>query len=167
MINDPIAEFRSLSPDQQIKEGEDSLLSRILEKAIEAHRKYPSLGMDNLDTFLSDSDCVRYPTRIVFEYGAEMAPHQFAQPEPDHRSSNPNAKVLYLRPILRDHPKYAVAAVAYMLPLLNYGDIIRDEHCLVYAATLLGLTEDECYDLVCEIADFAGSEVKYEARSES
>ncbi len=160
MSIDPIQEFRSLSPQEQIKEGEDSLLSHILERGIETHAKYPNLGMDNLDAFFADRDCVRYPTRIVFEYGAEMAPHQFAQPEKDFRSGEGHAKVIYLRPTLKERPDYALAAIAYILPLVNYGDIIGDEHCLVYAASLLGLTEEECYRLMCEVADYCGSETK-------
>lgn len=159
---DPIQAFRNMSPQQQAQEGEDSLLAHLLEKGIAAHQKYPGLGMDSVDTFLADRDCVRYATRLVFEYGAEMAPHQFAQPERDFRSTQAHAKVLYLRPALRESPRLAIAAVAYMLPLLNYGDIIRDEHCLVYASALLGLTEDECYELMCEVADFVDGEVKYE-----
>ncbi len=167
MSTDPVQEFRSLSPDEQIKEGEDSLLSHILERGIETHAKYPNLGMDNLDAFLADRDCVRYPTRIVFEYGAEMAPHQFAQPEQDFRSTEAHAKVIYLRPILKDRPDYAMAAIAYMLPLLNYGDIIGDEHCLIYTASLLGLSEDACYKLICEVADFCGSDERLQSEPDT
>ena len=146
---------------EQIKEGEDSLLAHVLEKSIQAREKYPEMGMDNVDTFLADSDCLRFPVRYVFEFGAEMAPHQFAQPEEDLRSGDPNARVIYLRPILRKRPGYAMLAIAYMVPLINYGEIVNDEHCLVYAASLLGLSEDDCYRMLCDMADFCGSETRY------
>lgn len=167
MTSDPIEQFRRMTTAEQIKEGEDSLLSHILEKSIEAREKYPSLGMDNLDTFLGDTDCLRYPTRYVFEFGADMAPHQFAQPEEDVRSEDPNARVIYLRPNLRNRPDYAVLAIAYMVPTVNYGEVATDEHCLVFAASLLGKSEDECYEALCELADFCGSDIKYKEGSDS
>jgi hypothetical protein len=45
----------------------------------------------------------------------------------------------YLRPPLRDHPDLVVLAVAYMIPVINYGEIVTDEHCRCYGTTLLGL----------------------------
>ena len=165
MISDPIEQFRRMTTAEQIKEGEDSLLAHILEKALQAREKYPNIGMDAIDTFLADSDCLRYPARYAYEFGADMAPHQFAQPEEDLRSNDPNARVLYVRPLLRKRPDYAILAIAYMIPLVNYGDIVNDEHCLVYAASLLGLSEDECYLRLCELADYCGSEVKYAEKS--
>ena len=51
----------------------------------------------------------------------------------------------------------ALLAVAYMIPVINYGDIITDEHCLRYGATLLGMMEEEFYDAVCRMADYAGA----------
>ena len=160
-MHDPIETFRNLSTEEQVQEGEDSLLSHVLEKAIQAHNKYPEIGMDTMDAFLADSECLRYPTRYVFEFGADMAPHQFAQPEPDYRVEGGQGKVIYLRPPLRDRPDFASLAIAYIVPVINYGDIIRDEHCLIYAAALLGMTEDECYDKLCQLAEFAGVEKKY------
>ncbi len=167
MIEDPIEAFRRLTPEEQIQEGEDSLLSHVLEKAIQAHAKYPLLGMDQMDAFLADPDCLRYPTRYVYEFGSEMAPHQFAQPEEDFRLPGGQGKVVYLRPVLRQRPDFAALAVAYMVPPINYGDIASDAHCLVYAAALLGLTEDECYERLCAVADFCGSEIKYAGAADS
>ncbi len=166
MIFDPVAKFRALSPEAQIKEGEDSLLAHILERASVAHVRYPNLGMDTVDTFLSDRDCLRYPTRYVYEFGAEMAPHQFAQPEPDFRSDDSQALVIYLRPPLRERPEYALLAIAYMIPLINYGEVIRDEHCLVYAAALLGMTEDKCYESLMGLAQYCECEVMYPDNSD-
>ncbi len=160
-MTDPIAQFRALSPEAQIKEGEDSLLAHILERGSLAHMKYPDLGMDSIDTFLSDCDCLRFPARYVYEFGSEMAPHQFAQPEPDFRSDHSGASVIYLRPVLRERPDFALLAVAYLIPLINYGEVVRDEHCSVYAGTLLGLTEEECYQRMLDIAAFCGCEEAY------
>ncbi len=112
--------------------------------------------MDKLDALLHDPECVRHPTRLVFEFG-EMARHQFAQPDIDCREPERDGRMLYLRPLLRDQPELIVQAVAYMIPLLNYGDIITDDHCRLYGATLLGLMEDQYYDQICALADAVGA----------
>jgi hypothetical protein len=68
--------------------------------------------------------------------------------------------VLYLRPLLRERPDLVVLAVAYMIPLINYGEIISDAHCLRYGAALMGMMEDEYYEQVCALADFVGAEAR-------
>ena len=59
---------------------------------------------------------------------------------------------------MRDRPDLAVLAVAYMIPAINYGDIITDEHCLRYGATLLGMMEEDFYQALCQMADLVGAE---------
>lgn len=154
------AELRKLSTAELAQLGEDSLKARLVEQAIAAHQKHGPLTFEKLDALLQDSDCVRYPTRLVFEFG-EMASHQFAQPDVDCRSLDEGGRVLYLRPALQSRPELVVLAVAYMLPLVNYGDVISDEHCLIYGATLLGLMEDEFYRQICGLADFVEAEIRY------
>jgi hypothetical protein len=153
------SDLSHMSTEELVRLGEDSLRDRLIEQATFAYQKYGSLTQEKLDTFLRDADCVRYPTRLVFEFG-EMASHQFAQPDVDWRNPDQGGRVLYLRPVLRDHPDLVPLAVAYMLPVLNYGDIIRDEHCIVYGATLLGLIEDEFYSRICSLADLVEAEVR-------
>ena len=149
-----------MSQEELVKLGEDSLKQRLQEQATFSHLRHGSLTPENLEAFLADPDCVRYPTRLVYEFG-EMAMHQFAQPDFDYRKPDENGRVLYLRPFLRDRPHLVVLAVAYMTPLLNYGEIIKDEHCLLFGATLLGLMEDEFYQKICALADLVGSETRF------
>lgn len=137
--------------------GQDSLRDHLLAQAVVAHQKHGPLTFDKLDALLHDPDCLRYPVRLVYEFG-EMAMHQFAQPDLDHRNTVQGGRVLYLRPILRDRPDLILLAVAYMIPLINYGDIITDDHCLRYGAALLGMMEDEFYHEICALADFVGAE---------
>ena len=160
---DPAATLRRLSSTELVKLGEDSLREHIAAQAVVAHQKHGPLTFAGLDALLADPECLRHPTRLVFEFG-EMAGHQFAEPDVDQRNREQDGRVLYLRPLLRDRPELAVLAVAYMIPLINYGDIITDEHCLRYGATLLGMMEEEFYAAVCQMADLVGAEV--EERSE-
>jgi hypothetical protein len=156
----PIADLRRLSAGELEKAGQASLREHLLAQAVVAHQKYGPLSFDKLEALLHDPACLRHPTRLVFEFG-EMAMHQFAQPDIDWRNTEHDGRVLYLRPLLRDHPNLAVLAVAYMIPLINYGGIISDEHCLFYGATLLGMLEDEYYQQMCALADFVGAEMRF------
>ena len=103
---DPVADLRRLSTDELVKLGEDSLREHIAAQAVVAHHKHAPLTFARLDALLTDPECLRYPTRLVFEFG-EMAMHQFAQPDLDHRNREQDGRVLYLRPLLRDRPDLA------------------------------------------------------------
>ena len=93
-----------------------------------------------------DPECLRYPTRLVFEFG-EMAMHQFAQPDLDWRNTGAGRPGALPPPAAARPPRPpAVLAVAYMIPVINYGDIITDEHCLLYGADAAGMMEDEYYE---------------------
>ena len=155
--NLPTADLRKLSPAELEQLGQQSLREHLLAQAIVVHQKHAPLTADTLDRLLNDPDCLRHPVRLVFEFG-EMAMHQFAQPDIDWRNTEKDGRLLYLRPMLREHPELLPLAVAYMIPLINYGDIISDEHCLLYGATLLGLTEAEFYAELCRLAELVGAE---------
>ncbi|HOX57202.1 MAG TPA: hypothetical protein P5205_08660 [Candidatus Paceibacterota bacterium] len=157
------ADLRRLPAGDLVEVGQDSLRGHIAAQAIVAHRKHAPLAFEGIDALLADRECLRYPTRLVFEFG-EMAGHQFAEPGPDLRNPEQNGRVLYLRPLLRQRPELALLAVAYMIPVINYGDVIADEHCVRYGATLLGMLEAEFYDAVCRLADFVGAEAKTQPR---
>ena len=154
---DPVADLRRMSVAELEQLGQASLRDHILAQAVVAHQKHGPLMFDKLDLLLNDPGCVRHPTRLVFEFG-EMAMHQFAQPDVDWRNRENDGWLLYLRPLLRERPDLVVLAVAYMIPLINYGDIVSDEHCLLYGAALLGLLEVEYYQQMCALADLVGAE---------
>ncbi len=151
--------MRGMSASELVQLGEDSLRDHLLAQAVVAHQKHRGLSFDTLDTLLTDPECLRYPTRLVFEFG-EMAMHQFAQPDIDYRNQEQDGRVLYVRPILREHPDLAVLAVAYMIPVINYGKTVSDEHCLLYGAALLGMMVEEFYQQICLLADVVGAEVR-------
>lgn len=154
------ADLRALPADELERLGQTSLLDHLLAQAVVAHQKYAPLTLEGLDRLLRDPDCLRFPTRLVYEYG-EMAQHQFAQPDVDWRDPDGAGRVLYLRPTLREHPERVLQAVAYMIPVLNYGEVVTDAHCLSYGATLLGQMEDEFYAALCALADLVGAAPRF------
>ncbi len=158
-VVDNAHELRKLSPAELEKLGQDSLREHLLAQAVVAHQKHGPVTADKLEALLHDPDCLRYPVRLVFEFG-EMAMHQFAQPDIDWRNREQDGRVLYVRPLLHDRPELLPLAVAYMIPLINYGDIIGDDHCLRYGAALLGMMEGEYYEKLCALTDFLGAETR-------
>ena len=155
----PVADLRRLSVSELAQIGSDSLRDHIAAQAVVAHHRHAPLTFAALDALLTDPECLRYPTRLAFEFG-EMAAHQFAQPDLDQGNREQDGRVLYLRPLLRERPELAVLAVAYMIPVINYGDIVSDDHCLRYGATLMGMMESEFYEAICLMADLVGAEPK-------
>jgi hypothetical protein len=153
-------DVRRLSALDLERLGQQSLRDHLLAQAVLAHQKHSPLTADKLDALLRDPECLRHPVRLVFEFG-EMALHQFAQPDLDWRNQAEDGRVLYLRPVLRDKAGLLPLAVAYMIPVINYGEIVSDEHCVLYGATLLGLTESEYYEKVCALSDFCGAETRF------
>lgn len=156
---DFIDELRRMSTEDLEGLGQRSLLDHLVAQAQVARGRHaPFLG-SQLDDLLQDRTCVRHPVRLVFEFG-EMALHQFAQPDIDWRNVEQGGRVLYLRPLLRERPEGILLAVAYLLPVINYGDIVTDEHCVHFGAALLGLAPEEFYRRICALADEVGAEAR-------
>jgi len=160
--NSPTSDLRKMSPAELEQLGQRSLREHLVAQAVVAHQKHSPVTAEKLDAMLHDPDCLRHPVRLVFEFG-EMAMHQFAQPDIDWRNTERDGRVLYLRPVLHNHPDLLPLAVAYMIPLINYGDIVTDDHCLAYGATLLGLMEEEYYQRLCALCDLLGAEARFAA----
>jgi hypothetical protein len=158
-MNSPehLARLRRMSSAELEQMGRESLREHLLAQAIVVHQRHSLLTPESLQAFLHDPQCVRHPIRLVFEFG-EMAMHQFAQPDIDWRNTAQDGRVLYVRPVLQDRPDLLRLAVAYLIPLINYGEIISDEHCILYGAALLGMMEREFYEQICALADFCGAE---------
>ncbi|MCC7374000.1 MAG: hypothetical protein IT581_05050 [Verrucomicrobiales bacterium] len=153
------SDLRKLSSSELERLGQQSLRDHLEAQAVIAHQKYSPLTAEKFDALLHDPECLRHPVRLAFEFG-EMAMHQFAQPDIDWRNTEQDGRVLYVRPLLRDRRDLLPLAVAYMIPVINYGDVISDEHCLAYGATLLGLTENEYYRALTRMSDDLGAEAR-------
>jgi hypothetical protein len=138
---------------QMSERGEGALAAHLLQLARIARRRHGPLKAENLSAFLDDPDCVRYPTRLVFEFG-EMGPNQFAQPEIDARDPDGEHRVLYVHPELASRPEDLIYAVSYMVPVIDYGEsVVSDETCCQYGAMLLDRSPAEYYRWICSLAD--------------
>lgn len=155
--HDFLAELRQMSEAELEHLGQQSLREHVVAQAQVARGKHAPFMGHQLDALLRDPECLRHPVRLVFEFG-EMALHQFGQPDIDWRNTAEDGRVIYLRPMLRERPEQVLLAVAYLIPLVNYGDVVTDEVCVAYGSTLLGLEPNEFYARICALADEVGAE---------
>lgn len=155
--DDFLTELRRLSTAELEEVGQRSLLAHVRAQAEVARQKHGPLAGDRLEPLLRDPACLRHPVRLVFEFG-EMAMHQFGQPGIDWRNPEQDGRVLYLRPMLRERPDLVLLAVAYLIPLINFGDVVTDEVCLGYGAALLDTSPAEFYRSICLLAETVGAE---------
>lgn len=162
---DFLTELRRLSSAELEQVGQRSLGEHVVAQAEVARAKHGPLAGDRLEALLQDPACLRHPVRLVFEFG-EMALHQFGQPDLDWRNPERDGRVLYLRPMLRERPDLVLLAVAYLIPLINYGEVVTDEICLRYGAALLDLTPDEFYRRICLLAETVGAEERLAGQAE-
>ncbi|MCC6354606.1 MAG: hypothetical protein IT577_12015 [Verrucomicrobiae bacterium] len=153
-------DIRRMSPEALARLGLDSLREHILAQAAVAHQRYAPLTAKSLGALLGDPGSVRYPVRVLYELG-DMAAHQFVHPGPRPTRPGKESMVLFVHPSLLEHREAVPAAIAYAIPQINYGDPVTDEHCLLYGATLLGITADEYYTRLCAIADAVGATARY------
>ncbi len=145
------SQLRAMGGAELARLGDDSLKSHLVDSAMVAHQSYAPFDEQQLLDFLENRNLVRFPVTLCFELGS-LAAHQFAQSEPDGKGFT-----LYLHPNLKNRPDDVIRAIAYFLPLMNYGDLVNDDHCIIYGATLTGTTVDEFYSQVCRMADDIGA----------
>jgi hypothetical protein len=109
------------------------------------------LSAQNLQEFLSDEECLRYPTRLVFDR-AHLESRQFAQPV---FSSSKEGLLcdLHIDPKLQNRPDVLYLAVAYMAAVINYGEAATPDLAEMMGALLAGMDQEQFYEKICEIAD--------------
>ena len=110
-----------------------------------------SLTAENYEQFLQDTDCLRCPTTIIFTTEG-LETHQFAQPVFSNLEGRPVCD-LRIDPRFENQPDKLYMFVAYMAAAINYGNLVSTELCEMQGAALTGMSEEEFYNTICEIAD--------------
>jgi hypothetical protein len=118
----------------------------------EIHRKYgPQIAWAEVLRILEDRTCVRYPCEITFD-SAPLQPGEFAYPA--QKGTRPEEGfTLYLHPCFRDDLQAAAMLVLYQLVVINYGHFASAEDAESFGAAALGVSTDEYYGLICQLAD--------------
>ncbi|MBI2421757.1 MAG: hypothetical protein HYV27_02925 [Candidatus Hydrogenedentes bacterium] len=134
-------------------EALDALLLDHAERAVE--RTVAKLGgpldKGNLAAFLSDPDCLRYPTSLVFS-DEGIDEHQFAEPFFDGDEGGRCCK-LHIATRFEDHPELLPLFVAYVAAAINYGQIANTNLCEKYGAGLVQMEQEAYYEALCGAFD--------------
>lgn len=135
-----------------LDDARQSLNAHVATKGAEIHEKYgPHIGWKELKHILNDRSCVRYPCEIAFD-GAALQPGELACPV--MKGERPDEGfTLHVHPLLLTQLDRVPAVVLYQLVVVNYGDFASSEDAEAFGAASLGMSRDEYYQNICEVAD--------------
>ena len=139
-------------------DARETLSAHVAAKGLELREKYgPEIGWDQLQQILLDRACVRYPCKVVFD-SSPLLPGEFAHPIP-YGSHPEEGFTLYVHPIYLRQREQVSFLVLYQLVLVNYGEFAAPEDAEIFGASDLGLSREEYYARVCQMADELGAGV--------
>jgi hypothetical protein len=136
-------------------DARQSLTAHVAAKGAEIREKYgPHIGWKELERILNDRACVRYPCEIVFD-ARELEPGEFAHPLA--RGARPeDGFTMHVHPFFMTQLERVPELVLYQLVLVNYGAFATAEDAETFGAAALGISRDEYYASLCELADAIG-----------
>jgi len=129
-----------------------SLNAHVADKAAEIRARYgPMLGWPELQRLLQDRAQVRYPCELVFD----AAPLQAGEcAHPVARGDRPeDGFTLFVHPAYQTQLPAVPLLALYQLVLVNYGAFASADDAETFGAGALGLSRDEYYRRLCELAD--------------
>lgn len=138
------------------EDARQSLTGHVAAKGAEIHTKYgPVLGWKELKALLEDRAFVRYPCELAFD-AAPLEPGEFAhavamgdKPEDGFR--------LCVHPLYMLELEKVPHLVLYQLVPVNYGAFASGDDAETFGAAALGLSRDDYYAELCELADRLGA----------
>ena len=136
-------------------DARQSLREHVAGKGAELRARYgPVIGWRELQLILEDRAFVRYPCKIEFN-SASLGPGEFAHPEAN--GENPEAGfTMFVHPIFMTQLALVPHLVLYQLVLVNYGDFASAQDAEAFGAAALGLSDEDYYQAVCQLADQLG-----------
>lgn len=132
-----------------------SLNAHVAAKGAEIRAKYgPVIGWRELRLLLEDRACVRYPCTLEFD-PAPLQAGEFAHPVP--KGAKPeDGFTMCVHPFFMIQLPEVPLLVLYQLVLVNYGEFASSDDAVTFGAAALGLSEDEYYQRLCELAEPLG-----------
>lgn len=133
-------------------DARQSLTAHVAVKGAEIREKYgPTIGWNELLQILNDRACVRYPCEIVFDAGPLQA-GEFAHPVA--RGDRPeDGFFMHVHPYFATQPERVPCLALYQLVLVNYGEFASADDAETFGASVLGLSRDDYYAVLCQMAD--------------
>jgi len=129
-----------------------SLNTHVAAKGEEIREKYgPQIGWKEMLQVLCDRSVVRYPCEVIFD-AAPLLEGEFAHAMPNSEDPQDGFKV-FVHPFFSLQLERVPHLVFYQLVRVNYGEFASADDAEVFGASALGLSKDEYYGMLCEMAD--------------
>ena len=140
-------------------DAKQPLNAHVASKGSEIFVKYgPQIGWAELQRLLEDRVYVRYPCEIIFD-AEQLLPGEFAHPV--QRGEHPeNGFTMFVHSQFMTQLDRVPALVLYQLVAVNYGVFASSDDAETFGAAALGLTRDEYYSTICDLADELGSSLE-------
>jgi hypothetical protein len=135
-----------------IDDARQSLNAHLAAKGAEVREKYgPHIGWNELLRLLEDRTCVRYPCEILFD-DEPLLSGEFAHPVAKGQTPEEGFTIC-VHPVFSTQLERVPWLVLYQLVLVNYGDFASADDAETFGSTALGLSKDDYYAVLCELAD--------------
>lgn len=135
-----------------VEDAKQSLTAHAADKGCQVREKFgPDIGWNDLMALMEERSLVRYPCTVVFDT-AGLHAGEMAHPEPLGENPEDGFKI-FVHPILMTRLHDVPAVVLYQLVLVNYGEFASAADAEVFGANALGISVEEYYEKLCEIAD--------------
>jgi hypothetical protein len=138
-------------------DARQSLSTHVAATGAEIFEKYgPRIGWNELLRILEDRACVRYPCQVAFD-SAPLQQGECAFPKP--KGDKPeDGFVIYLHPLFMTQMDRVAHWALYQLIVVNYGEFASSEDAEVFGAAALGISREQYYEGLCEMADLLQGE---------
>lgn len=134
------------------EDAKESLNTHVAVKGAELCEKYgPHIRWKELLRILEDRACVRYPCEIVFD-ATPLEPGEVAHPIPKGERLA-DGFAMHVHPFFMTQLERVPFLVLYQLVAVNYGEFASADDAETFGAAALGLTKEEYYLTLCELAD--------------
>ncbi|MBI3886041.1 MAG: hypothetical protein HY302_09975 [Opitutae bacterium] len=136
-------------------DAKTSLTGHVFSKGEEICARFgPGLGWKELELLIEDRTLVRYPVEVVFD-AAQLNPGEFAHPVP--KGDRPeDGFLMCVHPLYMTQLQRVPYLVLYQLVAVNYGEFAAADDAETFGAAALGLSRDDYYAELCELADQLG-----------
>jgi hypothetical protein len=136
-------------------DARQSLTAHVAVKGGEIRQKYGTkIGWNELLRILKDRTACRYPCQVLFD-AQPLQPGEFAFPVPKGERPEEGFTIC-VHPLFASQLERVVYLVLYQLVQVNYGEFVSPEDAETFGASALGLSNDEYYQTLCDMADEIG-----------
>lgn len=141
-----------MSQKLTLEDARQSLTAHVAAKGAELRKKYgPNIGWPQLQCILEDRDFVRYPCELIFD-PSHLNEGEFAYPVQKGEQLEAGF-IMYVHPFFSVMPAKVPYLVLYQLVAVNYGAFASADDAETFGASALGISRDEYYNILCEMAD--------------